>query len=575
VATLSLPPRAGRWYRRRPARGNVRGRPGPVLVLSGALVALLCLIPPIYLVVRAAGAWDNALDTVLSRATLRVTWNTISLAIAVTACATAIALPMAWLVERSDLPGRRALGVLAALPLAVPSYVGAMAFVAAFGPRGLVQGWLEPLGVERLPSIYGLPGAVLVLTLFTYPYLYLTLRPALAASDPRVEELSRTFGYGRWTTFRRVVLPSLRPALASGGLLVALYVMSDFGAPTLMRFSSFTRVIFTRYTTSFDRSTAAALALVLVVLALAVVTLEVWARSSRRLHAVRDAGRPPQLVPLGRWRWPAFAFVAVVLGLALVLPIGVLLYWLIRGLDAGVAFRGLDELVADSVLASSLAAGASVVAALPVALLSVRHRGWFSRLVEVASYTGYALPGLVVALSLVFAAVRISWLYQTLPLLVIAYVLLFFPQATGALRVSLERIRPSMEEAARGLGRSPWSVFWTITLPLAGRGLLAGGALVFLTTMKELPATLILSPAGFHTLASRTWNASTEALYREAAAPALLLVGISAIALVGLRLGGTTGRTGRAVPARAREGGEIPGQADVVIPSSVQSSERE
>src|SRR5690606_2594639 len=115
-------------------------------------------------------------------------------------------------------------------------------------------------------------------------------------------------------------------------------------------FSSFTRVIFTRYTTSFDRSTAAALALVLVVLALAVVTLEVWARSSRRLHAVRDAGRPPQPVPLGRWRWPALAFVAVVLGLALVLPIGVLLYWLIRGLDAGVAFRGLDELVADSVL---------------------------------------------------------------------------------------------------------------------------------------------------------------------------------------------------------------------------------
>src|SRR5690606_16341889 len=171
--------------------------------------------------------------------------------------------------------------------------------------------------------------------------------------------------------------------------------------------------------------------LVLVVLALAVVTLEVWARSSRRLHAVRDAGRPPQPVPLGRWRWPALAFVAVVLGLALVLPIGVLLYWLIRGLDAGVAFRGLDELVADSVLASSLAAGASVVAALPVALLSVRHRGWFSRVVEVASYTGYALPGLVVALSLVFAAVRISWLYQTLPLLVLAYVLLFFPQATG------------------------------------------------------------------------------------------------------------------------------------------------
>src|SRR5690606_17728576 len=165
--TLTLRPRALHWQRGRAARGG----PGPVLVIAGALVALLCLIPPIYLAVRAAGSWENALDTVLSRSTLQVTWNTISLAVGVTACATAIALPMAWLVERSDLPGRRALGVLAALPLAIPSYVGAMVFVAAFSPRGLVQGWLEPLGVERLPSIYGLPGAVLVLTLFTYPYL--------------------------------------------------------------------------------------------------------------------------------------------------------------------------------------------------------------------------------------------------------------------------------------------------------------------------------------------------------------------------------------------------------------------
>ncbi len=539
----------------RQALGGRRG-PGPLLVVSGLLVALVCLVPPVYLVVRAADSWSSVVDTMLSRSALRVTWNTISLAGLVTILGVAISLPLAWLVERSDLPGRRVIGVLAALPLAIPSYVGAMAFITAFSPRGLVQGWLEPLGVERLPSIYGLPGAVIVLTLFTYPYIYLTLRPALAASDPRIEELSRSFGYSRWVTFRRVVLPSLRPALTSGGLLVALYVMSDFGAPTLMRFSSFTRVIFTRYTTSFDRSAAAAFALILVMLALAVVAIEVWARSKRRLDAIRDAGRPAPVEPLGAWRWPAYAFVGVVLTLALVLPIGVLLYWLSRGLESGVAFRGVGSLVADSVTASSLAAGAAVVTALPVALLATRHRGWFSRSVEVASYTGYALPGLVVALALVFAAVRISWLYQTLPLLVLAYVLLFLPQATGAMRVSLERIRPSMEEAARGLGQPPWKVLTTITLPLAGRGMLAGAALVFLTTMKELPATLILSPAGFHTLASRTWNASTEARYAEAAGPALLLVAISMAALFAFRLG-TTSRARTSDAPGADNGGPV------------------
>lgn len=533
MVSIPLPVRTG------VARRQGRRGPGVVLVASGALVALLCLIPPVYLVIRAAGSWDTAVETLLSGSALETTFNTVALAALVTALAIAIALPLAWLVERSDLPGRRAIGILAALPLAIPSYVGAMAFIAAFGPRGIVQGWLEPLGVERLPSIYGFPGAVLVMTLFTYPYLFLTLRPALAAADPRVEELSRTFGYSGWVTFRRVVLPSLRPALTSGSLLVALYVLSDFGAPTLLRFSSFTRVIFARYTTAFDRSTAAALALLLVALALAVVALEVWARSKRRLDAIRDSGRPAAPVALGAWRWPAYAFVAAILSLALVLPLGVLVYWLGRGLEQGVAFEDAGSLIADSVTAAGLAAAASVVVGLPVALLAVRHRGWFSRSVEVASYTGYALPGLVVALALVFAAVRFSWLYQTLPLLIAAYVLLFLPQATGTMRVSLERIRPSMEEAARGLGRSPLRVLTSITLPLAGRGMLAGAALVFLTTMKELPATLILSPAGFHTLASRTWSASSEARFGEAAGPALLLVAISTVALVAFRLGTT------------------------------------
>ncbi len=535
VTTLPLP-------RNLLASDASRARPGALLVVCGALVALLCLIPPAYLVVRAAGSWGAAAETILSPATMQVTVRTVLLAATVTAASVAISLPMAWLVERSDLPGRRALGILTALPLAIPSYVGAMAFIAAFGPRGLVQGWLEPLGVERLPSIYGFPGAAVVLTLFTYPYLYLLLRPALAAADPRVEELSRTFGFGGWTTFRRVVLPSLRPAIASGSLLVALYVLSDFGAPTLMRFSSFTRVIYIRYTSTFDRSTAAALALVLVALALAVVALEVWARSKRRLDAIRDAGRRPAPVALGRWRWPAYGFAAAVLLPALVLPLGVLGYWFARGLEQGVALRGAPSLIADSVTAAGLAAAAAVVVGLPVAILSVRYRSWFSRGVEVASFTGYALPGLVVALALVFAAVRISWLYQTLPLLVLAYVLLFLPQATGAMRVSLERVRPSMEEAARGLGRRPWQVLATITLPLAGRGMLAGAALVFLTTMKELPATLILSPTGFHTLAARTWSASSEARFGEAAGPALILVGLSAVALVAFRLGSSASR---------------------------------
>ncbi|MPZ99381.1 MAG: ABC transporter permease subunit [Dehalococcoidia bacterium] len=511
--------------------------PSPVLVLAALAVAAVSLLPPVYLVVRISDAPARAIEVIARSSTLELTWRTLLFASAATALAMAIALPMAWLTERSDLPGRRVLRILGAMPLAIPSYVGAMVAVSALGPRGLLQQALEPLGVDRLPSIYGFWGATFVLALFTYPYLLLTLRPALLSLDPRLEELSRGFGYGRWTTFGRVILPQLRPALFSGGLLVALYALSDFGAVSLLRFDTLTRVIYTSYRSSFDRTSAASFALVLAVIALAIVTLEVWSRGRRRYDAIRGAGRQAPVVPLGRWRWPALAFVAVVIAFALVMPAGVLAYWLVRGMQAGEVVRAAWSAAGNSVLASALAAVAAAVAALPVAILAVRHRDFpLSRPIEVLSYTGYALPGIVVALALVFAGINFGPLYQSLTMLVLAYVLLFLPQAMGATRVALLQARPSMEEAARGLGRRPWQVLATITVPLASRGMLAGAALVFLTTMKELPATVILHPTGFETLAMRVFDASREAFFARAAFPALLLIVLSSLPLALMQL---------------------------------------
>jgi iron(III) transport system permease protein len=520
-------------FRTLPAASRRAGWPPPQLWGAALIVAALCAVPPLYLLLRAGQAPAAAWEVVSARSTLELTARTLLFAGAVTAGAAAIALPMAWLTMRTDLPGRRVLGVLAALPLAVPSYVAALVAVSALGPRGLLQQALAPLGVERLPAIYGFWGATAVLALFTYPYLLLTLRPALAVLDPRLDELSRGFGYGRWTTFRRVVLPQLRPALSSGGLLVALYALSDFGAVSLLRFDSLTRVIFVRYQSSFDRGGAAALALVLASVALAIVTLELWSRGRARYDSAHGQQRPPPPVQLGRWRWPALAFVATVLGLALALPAGVLGYWLIRGLAAGEAVSGVLNAAGDSLLGATLAAAVAAMAALPVALLAVRHpRFPLSRPFEVLAYTGYALPGLVVALAFVFAAINFGPLYQSLLLLIAAYALLALPQALGGTRVALLQVRPAMEEAARGLGRRPWQVLSTVTVPLARRGMLAGSALVFLTTMKELPATLILAPIGFETLAVRVWSASSEAFFARAALPALALIALSSLPLL-------------------------------------------
>ncbi len=498
----------------------------------GLAVATAAVLPAAYLVVRAAEVGgDRILEILTARRTVELLVRTSGLAVAVTGASVLIAVPLAWLTVRSDLPARRIWVVLTALPLAIPTYVGGFAFVAALGPRGMVQSWLEPLGVERLPSIYGFPGAFLVLTLFSYPYVLLTVRAALRRLDPGMEEASRILGHGSWATFLRVTLPQLRPSIAAGSLLVALYTLSDFGAVSLLRFDSFTRAIFVQYRGAIDRSGAAVLGLVLVALTIAVLAGETRARGRATYHRLHAGGaRAAPVVRLGAWRWPAAGACALLVGIALVLPMGVIVYWLQRGLAAGEPLRLTFGLAGNSLQAAALGALAAVAAAWPVAVLSVRHPGRLSSLIERATYTGYALPGIVVALALVFFGIRVvPALYQTRTMLAFAYMVLFLPQAVGAIRSSLLQVNPSLEEAARLLGDRPLTTLRRVVLPLTRPGVLAGGALVFLTAMKELPATLLLAPTGYSTLATQVWNATVEAFFGRAAAPALALVLLSTL----------------------------------------------
>ncbi len=502
-----------------------------------ALVAAAMLLPPVYLLVRALSAGGEVWEIVTTWSTVNTVGRTMVLAAAVTGGAIAIAVPVAWLTTRTDLPLRGLWSVVLVLPLVIPSYVGAFTFVSALGPRGMLQDLLEPFGVQRLPEIYGFGGAWLTLTLFTFPYVLLPVRAALRGIDHSLEEAARGLGKNPWTTFFRVTLPQLRPAIAVGGLLVALYTLSDFGAVSILRFDSLTRVIFLQYTSAFDRSSAAALALLLVALALLVVALEGVTRGRARYHTNMRHGAP-RLTRLGRWRWPALAFCGLIVSVALILPASVILFWLVRGLAAGESLEFVREAGINSVYVSGLAALAAVAAALPIAILSARHPGLLSGLLEKVTYSGFALPGIAIALALVFfAANYVVLLYQTLGLLVFAYVVRFLPQAVGSCRSSLLQVNPNTEEAARGLGRGPAQVFARITAPQVLPGISVGAVLVFLTAMKELPATLLLSPIGFETLATQIWSASTEAFFTRAALPALILVIISSrpMALIVMR----------------------------------------
>lgn len=503
--------------------------PSPLPLAAGAVVAVV-LLPLAYLVLRALGAGAAGLAYLLDARTLAVLVNSLVLTAAVALAAAVIGVLFAWLTARTDLPLRRLWLVAGMLPLVIPSYIGAITLIAVLGPRGLLQQMLAPLGVAELPTIYGFWGAWLSLTLFTFPYVALPVRAALLKIDPALEEAAHSMGLSRREVFRRVTLPQLRPALAAGTLLGALYTLSDFGAVALMRYDAFTRVIYIQYTSSFDRSRAAVLALALVAITLALVLLEKRAAAlTRNYRAGTGAQRLPRTVALGRWKWPALAFCAALVGLGLALPVAVLAAW---ALQAGAPDGGLAGALANTVSASGLTAGAVGLAALPVAVLAVRSSSRAGRALSGLPYIGNVLPGLVVALALVFfAANYLPALYQTLPVLVLGYATRFLPLSIGATRSALTQINPRLEEAGRSLGCRPWAVAARVTAPLARGGILAGMALVFLSAMKELPTTLLLAPTGYKTLATGIWTASAEARLAQVGLPGLLLVAASALGL--------------------------------------------
>ena len=475
-------------------------------------MAAASLVPVAYLGVRATeGGWTTVTDTVFSATTGGLLARSLGLAIAVAAASVLLGVALAWLTVRCDLPGRRVWQVVAALPLAIPSYVAAFAYVGAF------------------PDVDGFGAAWLVLTLISYPYVFLPVAAALATMDPALEESARSLGDSARRAFVRVTLRQLRPSAATGTLLVALYVLSDFGAVSILRFDSFTRIIYQSYQASFDRTPAVILGCLLLVFTFAIVTLEARTRGRARYHSGRGAHRRPATVALGRARWPALVLPAGVAFLALGVPALTLVRWSVEAAGLDLDLGRVRHAAFGSLSASLLGAAVTAVAAMPAALVAARYRTRMAAVVERSVYIAHALPGIVVALSLVFFSVRLGPLYQRLPVLVFAYFVLFLPLAVSAIYTSAVQAPPVLEQVARSLGRRPAAVFGSITVPLLAPGVAAGAALVFLTCMKELPATLLLGPTGFDTLATRVWSSTSAGAYGEAALPAFVLVVTAAV----------------------------------------------
>ena len=522
---------------------KIRSRISPRLALAAGLVALFVAVPLIYIFIRALSAEPEAWTRLFQERIWKLFGNTLALVIAVTSGALLTGVTMAFLTERTDLPGKKIFRWMLAMPLAIPAYIGGIVHLALLRPRGgVIPQLLEDLFGQPVPtpSPLGFWGAAFILTLFMYPYVYLLSGAAFRTLHASLEEASRVFGRTPIQTIFQVTLPALRPGLTAGALLVALDILAEYGTVALLRYETFSSAIFVQLSGRYDRSSASVLSGILVALAIGILWSELQLQGRARFTQMESNWRPAPMMPLGKWRIPAFLLVLGVVSASLLLPVGVLLVWSIQAfLDPETmamlfhtGSQGFGSYIWNSLWSSSAAAVIAVMLSLPVGLFAVRYPNRFSKFLSRLSQVGYAIPGVVIALSLVLLVNRfLPFLYATPFVVVIAYVLRHMPQAVRASESALGQLSPSLEEASRVMGRTSLQTLIQVTLPLILPGLLAGGSLVFLTSLKELPATLLLRPAGFDTLAVRVWVWAGEGFYFQAAPAALLLVLVSALPL--------------------------------------------
>ncbi|ART79261.1 ABC transporter permease [Oceanisphaera avium] len=490
-------------------------KPVPLgLMIPVILLVVLTSLPLLYIVLRAQEAGlSHAMSLIFRTRVYQLLLNTLQLLVTVTLISTLIGVASAWLIERTDLPKRKLFNALVTLPFAVPAFISSYSWISIF------------------PQLEGFSGAVLVLTLCNYPLVHLPVAAALRGMDPALEETSRSLGFSRAQTFFKVLLPQLRPALLGGAILISLHMLAEFGALAFLNYETFTTAIFDQYYVAFDGASAAMLTLVLLILCVGVIGLEILLRGKHN-HATQRQGSPgaQDQVILG-WTKPWLLLaILLLITLAAGVPLAVIGYWLLSGSSS--AFHGQEVL---SALTTTLSFGFSgallaTVFALPLVFLAVRFQGRLANLAERLPYFIHSLPGLVIGLTLVFFAIRYAFFfYQTTPLLLIGYAMLFLPMAQSSIRATLMQIPPQLEEMARSLGKSAWRVFIRITLPLMAPGLGAGLALVFLQIMKELTATLLLRPTGIDTLATKVWEHTSNAEYGASAPYAALLILISGL----------------------------------------------
>lgn len=527
-------------------------RPSPWALASG-VITLLVALPIAGLVVPAWERSDNLWQHLAAYVLPAAAGDTLMLLAGVGLLTTAIGTGTAWLVTAYDFPGRRVLDWALLLPLAVPTYIVAYAYLDILHPVGPVQTAVRALiGVDsprdfRLPDVRSMTGCILLLGFVLYPYVYLTTRAMFSMQAANLIDVARTLGAGRRSVFFRVAVPLARPAVAVGVSLALMEALNDIGASEFLGVRTLTVAIYTTWVSRSDLAGAAQIALGMLTVVVGLVLLERWARRQRRY--ANDAQHPR---PLVRHRLPGAAGVAACLACATPVLLGFVTpaVYLVDASVSRIRFAGLSPAIAieaRNALVLSLLATTAILVSAVVLVFSVRvGRGAAPTLMVRAASIGYAVPGTVLAIGLLpvvagvdrfldAASARIFGVTPGLLLLgsgaavVYAYLVRFLAVAIGSVEAGFSRVSLSLDDAARTLGDSAGRRLRRIHLPLSRPALATAALLVFVDCMKELPATLLLRPLGFETLATHLYGEAVRGTYEDAAIAALVIVAVGLV----------------------------------------------
>lgn len=495
-----------------PTAASGSSRPGPVITAGVVLLVLATFVPIGFVAWSIVSTGPAQVYELLARPRVgELLVNTVGLVVVTVPICLFLGVATAWLVERTDLPGRAIWRPLFVAPLAVPAFINSYAWVSV------------------VPTLNGFWAGVLVASMSYFPFAYVPVAATLRRLDPAIEESARALGSSPVAVFWRVVLPQLRLAVLGGALLIAVHLLAEYGAFAMLRFSTFTTAIFEQFQATFNGAAGSTLAGVLILLCLVLIVGESAARGNAR-YARIGSGAQRASAPrhLGAWALPANVGLLALAVLALGVPVWTIVRWLWIGGAAAWTSSDVVTSTLQTVGLAAVAAALTTVLAFPFAWVAVRYSGFFARFVEGSNFITSSMPGIVTALALVTVAIRYAPpLYQTVSLVLAAYVLLFLPRAMVNLRSGLAQVPQGLEEASRSLGVSPTWTFLRVTMRLTAPAAAAGASLVFVAVATELTATLLLAPTGTNTLAMRFWSLSSELDYAGAAPYAFLMVALS------------------------------------------------